>query len=976
MLNNDCRILNGIQVDGEMIGLNLSELGAQEKLYVKSQDGDVKELVFNTDGSLSMYSTADAYSNGRFTSPSGTKVDGYTTETDGHGSFISSMLKINSFFLGGEYDPSKGAAATHNYVELANSLRVDIDLNSVMLMYLPSEGSAWKCLPLKGKIPAGGTYLIRGAKVSDVYSNEAMNVDSYDIEWYDGKDLIDFTITQGGKKVLKGGTFYLVCHNNGQIFNSEGVLIDPKTLPINVSPYVSSKNAPKGYIDCVGAQINGASGVYAEGNPISIKANESLYKCIFTRWSTLDACSKLVKAWAKRKTTNFWTYCNMELSSALDAPYWTGDLKARLAPAASYKGKSFSSDKRVMSTTQPNCINQTFGRQGSYADASHKATRCFTWVSVGYYDEYLEYRKKGDSDWNRLYSIDAKDYALADGKHYGDKSSVLGTIQAFIKVYSRMRWDSVSHRMNVTHRVILPGLEAGDYEYRVGRDNDNTYTSGIRKFSVRSNADIAEGGFSFAQTTDQQGYSFYEYQAWTKSAFALSEAIKNKKYFDVNKTATDWDGFNHVDFLINTGDASQNGNRENEWLDYYEGKLDLCDMPEMAIIGNNDLCGINLGTLDDDAVANDSKISSMSLWCYYTFEFDVNNPPYFVFKPTEFKKELVGKWALSYDESKGEITYFVPSMYSYDYGNYHFVALNSEFATNSGVYKLYYDNSTYSTGFQRSMYYQQYKWMEKDVKAAGNKKKIAYAHEIPYCIVPTKSTNKGCKDRNPSENGQSKLNFDFSGSIAFAGSRGTTSESSKFAGGCCYSEFFQNNGVRLVLGGHKHTYSLSYPLYENVTYNESSRSVEPNKPILVMSDGVKTRQKNAGETGFDATVAATKPEAATNPVVYCMCQATGYKLESNNDKPGNWINWLNIYFPYNETKVNAGQTWPMCNVVSCSDTNTVLKSFRIVGPTAADTSKDPANFNINSQNSSYLMELTAVAGSGSNGGVATATITY
>ena len=46
-------------------------------------------------------------------------------------------------------------------------------------------------------------------------------------------------------------------------------------------------------------------------------------------------------------------------------------------------------------------------------------------------------------------------------------------------------------------------------------------------------------------------------------------------------------------FTINTGDITQSGNRENEWLDYYEGREALRGKEEMFTIGNNDLCGKN-----------------------------------------------------------------------------------------------------------------------------------------------------------------------------------------------------------------------------------------------------------------------------------------------------------------------------------------------------------------------------------------------
>jgi len=57
---------------------------------------------------------------------------------------------------------------------------------------------------------------------------------------------------------------------------------------------------------------------------------------------------------------------------------------------------------------KPNIINVTFGIQATVNDAVSPnilASRCFNWVSIGYYDEYLEYKKDTDTTWTRVYSI-------------------------------------------------------------------------------------------------------------------------------------------------------------------------------------------------------------------------------------------------------------------------------------------------------------------------------------------------------------------------------------------------------------------------------------------------------------------------------------------------------------------------------------------------------------------------------------------
>ncbi|MDY5335631.1 MAG: hypothetical protein SPG97_02625 [Bacilli bacterium] len=72
------------------------------------------------------------------------------------------------------------------------------------------------------------------------------------------------------------------------------------------------------------------------------------------------------------------------------------------------------------------------------------------------------------------------------------------------------------------------------------------------------------------------------------------------------------------------------------------------------------------------------------------------------------------------------------------------------------------------------------------------------------------------------------------------------------------------------MGGHKHTYSLSYPIKENVS-TSNGRTVDYNNPII--------------------------DKVGNNGVTYAMCQATGYKLVSNKELPGSGIAWLRKYFP-------------------------------------------------------------------------------
>jgi len=58
----------------------------------------------------------------------------------------------------------------------------DINLNGFYLLYLGKGEAKWQVLPLWGKIPGGGTFLIRGAQCSVMDANTTkIKVKTYDM---------------------------------------------------------------------------------------------------------------------------------------------------------------------------------------------------------------------------------------------------------------------------------------------------------------------------------------------------------------------------------------------------------------------------------------------------------------------------------------------------------------------------------------------------------------------------------------------------------------------------------------------------------------------------------------------------------------------------------------------------------------------------------------------------------------------------
>lgn len=841
---------------------------------------DIEKLYFNYLGLVNkddVQYRMEVNENGNIIVYNSQNYDGVIGNKGNYGSYISDYLRINSVFIGGEdTNLDSFSACSHNFVELANASDKDINLYGIYLLYKRPGIADWEYLPLKGVIHSGSTFLIRGDRCS-YKSNVTLDVEDYDMQWKDTSDkLIRFS--------KEGGCFYLVCSNEGKLNNGTSWV---NISDFNIDNPYNENGSPEGYIDLVGIQGQTQHKIPSEGgSAIAIQNSEKINKCIFVRSFTLDPCSQAQKAHKKKISSELWTYVNMEKESSEYFPYYSD--KQKYTPKSSKHNKNIFGTRTTFSKDKPNIVNITFGIQATDKEDGNGATRCFNWVSVGCYDEYIEY-KKSDDTWEQALtkkSISVDNYEL----EYADDTNV----KTFIKIYNRIQWVTTNNTPVTTHKVILRGLGAGTYNYRIRRTNDPDYISEIFQFTVRTD-DNVNAGFEFAHTTDQQAFNFYEYQAWTKAAKAISEKNPN------------------IQFTLNTGDCTQNGNRESEWLDYYNGRKVLRNIEEMYVIGNNDLCGIIPYELGDGN-ASKYKINHKNIQYYFTYELDENNPAIFKFVKEDLDISKMG------DVLEGDNTmfkYYMPSLFSFNYGNYHFIGLNSEFAANT--YRIYYDDSAYGDLIKQHAYYNMYKWLVEDITRNLGKNHIAFMHEIPFSIIVADATSGKANDRTAT-NG-SKLNHDFSSILV-------DEERVNYTGGCCFSEFFQNNNIKLALGGHKHTYSLSYPIKETVVEEEGSRKVDYNSPVI--------------DTDWSG-----------DGVVYSMCQATGYKLVSNKELPGMDISWLYKYFPVSVSQTTDGiridaspaQYFPMYQVLNAKGNSLTLQSFAV-----HNIYNGPENpFNINNQ---------------------------
>lgn len=802
------------------------------------------------------------------------------------GNYISQYLCINSLYCGGEEDEQ--CQCSHNYVELANGSKRDINLNGIYLLYTDGTkrdsadiGYVWDILPLRGIISAGSTFVIRGGRCNQD-KDSFITVDNYDMIWEKNNSPIRFN--QGCS------SFYLVV---GEDFRNN---IDNNTLN---NPWLSTSTRV-GYIDSCGF----GTGSVGEGSA-TFTIDEDWNKLLFVRWFMLEPAKQGNKAYGSRKTVDLWTYINLEkqttnLGNSVQY-YYPDNIKERYKPMASFLGKTFFTNKTKFNKNHANYINITFGIQAT--DNGVGATRCFNWVSVGHYNEFVEYRRKGTSTWIKHYSISE------------NNASNPNWVTKYLDYYKRFRWIASDGTIVTTHKCIIKNIVAGEYEYRIGRDDNHLYYSDILSFNVVSNSDVTN--FSFIQISDQQGFNWQEYTAWKKTSYV----IKNNE--------------NNFDFFINTGDITQSGNRISEWLDYYDGKKLNIEKPEMFTIGNNDLCG-HVSTQLTDGNDATSKYSHINVLRYFCFELDVDNDYYF--------------------EWNGE-EYPIYSLYSFNYGTYHFVSLNSEIAIASSKMYIDWEDDSYAGDrtFAENANAHIEDWFKKDLQLwKGNNneptdcsKCIVYMHEMPFTIVTWKFLK---------------------GEGARVGSHLNTINS---RGEYRFSRLFKKYGIRLVMGGHKHTYSVSKPIYDAPTnYINDSNTI--NQSIDLMDDLTidDTRKPiiqvtNASHVKQNDPFARYEVVNRLNAPIYIMSQASGYKLVSNKEQPSSGvytIPWLLAYIKAKsdtdeKTTENMAQHYPMYVRYDLTDDNITATIKQVHGIWNVNLDTNKSSFDMNRQ----LTELNPVA---------------
>lgn len=383
--------------------------------------------------------------------------------------------------------------------------------------------------------------------------------------------------------------------------------------------------------------------------------------------------------------------------------------------------------------------------------------------------------------------------------------------------------------------------------------------------------------------------------------------------------------------LMNSGDMTQNGTRINEWYDYYIGGRNLFNhLEQMNVVGNNDLCNTDitiLGTGDDEGKSN-----SYFYHLFYCYQVSGD--------------ELLCPVVKGNDN----VVRYIPSLYYFESASNRFLMCNSEIteANCIGWFKMYENTDPINiyTGYtvpqsaggiatyKGNNFVTIYKMIfnilnNKSDNKLPIKPTIVVCHEMPYTVI----TNSALLNKTIGEYR--------SGKSSLIGSHMNQISVKDLKGVHWFSRILEYFNVQLVLGGHKHTYSCTYPVREFFYWNDGGveKNSRDNYADWVMTDslendpaiwthkyvsGHETNRKalqKFGNKDITADVNLTKfplvysedfgaygksgdqevffpytpvpstdsefasQPAFTNAVTYFMTQATGYKLTSNKELP-------------------------------------------------------------------------------------------
>lgn len=889
--------------------LMFSELVPEnEKLAAKIKELDSKPIKMDMD-EMTFRGFAGSY----FCTTSNPQVAANTTKDQG---LNEDRIKIGALYCPLTTDVKHGCS--HAYAELENTSDKDFPLDGCYLYFLrPEDPSTYEStkklkeshISLSGWLRAGSTFLIRGKQYADkaTDANVYISVDDYDMEWYDNDELVDFTVCQEYGALPYA--FLLTYGEMADVTNNLTVRTD------NTGSVVDKKKAPyffkKQFIDCFVIDNQPSTNKWVK--TVASNKPNTILKNTFELDPAKQAYNAL-NAYASSRLRFDNQNDIMQLS--LDKEYIEFPNSVDVYPVSNFTPKSskalknISTDKSKLDKKRPNMVNCTFG-------INIFTTRCFNWISAFNQDEYVWIKDANGENWHGFESYKqisqkgTQDTGFPRRKEFSPEL----TNAAYARMYGNFPGDETAYTV---HKCIIELTENSVsektlYTYVVGPADKSGLKPDLERSSDEMTFTLYPESYTprIYQTTDQQGFHWIEYQAWAAAAIKLDELITKESAES-----------NIIPILINTGDMTQNGTRVNEWLDYWNGGRNLFKhLEHMCVVGNNDLCGTDfslLGTGDDIGKSN-----SYYFHVFYCYEVTDEEK----YRPVINQK-------------------YIPSLYYFDSKDYRFMMINSELTfincrdwfglgnEDGSIYNIYTgwkvyptanDNSDYSNKFT-SVYTMIYHMLA----TKGDKKPIAICHEMPFTVITTEGLKNGTESKSRSDTG------------ALVGSHMNQISINDTHGIYWFSRLMEYWGVKLVLGGHKHTFACTFPIQEHYKFKNSDG-------LLVESSGTNIMQMNEtlehdGDTvwswdgkNYTKFPYIVKPESVkdedlsgfyypyvtastlNHSVVYFMCQATGYKQASNKELPSDYQGFSCLIPGQTDGKAAADQKFPMFAVVYMED---------------------------------------------------------
>lgn len=926
-------------------GLQLSDVS--DITFINGDTGKKFKFSVDSEGELNSTELPELTLSQRITALSGTGRSVKTT-SDIRG-FVSKIFaseagvdptttsdtKLNSdrVKIGAVYCPRVGNTkfgCSHAFIELENTSDKDFPLDGCFLHYLhPNKDNFVQLdvehLALSGILPAGGTYLIRGKQYADPKTDADVfiNVDTFDKEWYIDGELIDlsndgthcygFALTYGdkvGDTVINASTVFITENtgNSNSPFLYVWNYID--SLVLNAHPNVTSGTWGANYVsvDLPNMIIRNTF----ELDPAK-QAYQALTKCDSSRYKFQNIDNDFQKLDLSEEYISF-------PNSADKCPV------ALFTPMSSKCHKNVSTDKTKLNKQKPNMVTCSFG-------IDMYTTRTFNWISAGEFDEFVWI--KSGSDWLKFESYKQGDGNKEVASGFPHRKEFSET--AISAIYKRVVGDFPGDGSHYTsHKCIIQLVENAVpskqvFTYMVGPEN-NIGEPDLEKCSAEYTFTLYPTSYTprIYQTTDQQGFHWIEYQVWTAAADKLNEKI-----------VAESEAEQIMPILLNTGDMTQNGTRINEWLDYYNGGINLFKhLEQMNVVGNNDLCNTDvniLGTGDDPGKSN-----GYYFHVFYCYEVSEDNLPVIL--------------------GDDNVIRYIPSLYYFDSSNYRFVMINSELTyencknwfkknSNGQVINVYtgwcVPNDTEASNGYVNTFTSVYTMIYNMLNTLNGKKAIAVCHEMPFTVI----TKDGLTNTESVYRNYRSLQKD--GGTLIGSHTNQINGKDKIATHWL-SRLLEHFNVKLCIGGHKHTYACTYPVRENYYYmlngvktNSSqgkmtmTSTLENDDTVTWMDDGGHNTSKlpyvpsGLANDATDASTSglispATVNASVTGGVTYFMCQATGYKLTSNKELPSN-CQHFSILIPEttSDGKADGNQQYPMFSVIDMSGDNYEIQLIRI-----------------------------------------------